>query len=67
MPFTHFSDSGNEFLFGGGADVPIAHRFSARGEFTYGFLHISGFQGGPIGAININPASVNIGVVYNIK
>jgi hypothetical protein len=64
---SHYSDSGNELLLGGGVNVPLSRRFSARGEFTYGFLNISGQNGGPVGEINLTPASVNVGLVYHIK
>src|SRR3984885_12782708 len=63
----HYSDSGNTLLVGGGADVPVSHRFSARSEFTYGFVHISGRNGTSTGEINLNPASLNLGLVYHIK
>lgn len=63
----HYSDSGNELLLGGGADVPLTRRFSARGEFAYGFLHISGRNGTAAGAIDLNPSSVNVGVVYHLR
>ena len=66
-PPVHYSDSGREVLFGGGVDVPLRHRFSARGEFTYGFLHIAGKNGGSQGEINLTPASATVGLVYNIK
>jgi hypothetical protein len=67
VPITNYSDSGNEFLIGGGVDVPIRHRLSVRGEFDYGFLHISGANGGSQGQIHLTPTSVNVGVVYNFK
>jgi hypothetical protein len=63
----HYSDSGNTLLVGGGADVPVSRRFSARAEFTYGFVHISGQNGTSRGEINLNPASLNLGLVYHIK
>jgi hypothetical protein len=64
---THFSDSGGELLIGGGADIPINRHFAARAEFTYGFLHITGFDGTSLGEINLSPASLNLGVVYHIR
>jgi hypothetical protein len=64
---SHYSDSGGEFLIGGGADVPISHRFAARGEFTYGFLNIAGQGGTSKGELSLNPASVTLGVVYHIR
>jgi hypothetical protein len=62
-----YSDSGNTLLVGGGADVPVSHRFSARAEFIYGFMHISGTNGTPVGELNLTPATVNLGLVYHIK
>jgi hypothetical protein len=62
----HYSDSGNEFLLGGGAEVPLAHRFGVRAEYTYGWLNLSGTNGTAHGAIDLNPASVNIGAVYHL-
>jgi hypothetical protein len=67
VPANHYSDSGNELLIGGGADVPLSRRFAARGEFTYGFLHIAGLNGTPLGEINLTPKSVNVGIVYHIR
>jgi hypothetical protein len=67
VPVNHYSDSGNELLLGGGVDVPLTRRFAARGEFTYGFLTISGQNGTSLGEINLSPISVNVGVVYHIR
>jgi hypothetical protein len=66
VPITGYSDSGGTFLIGGGADVPINRRFAVRGEFLYGFLRISGYHGTSVGAIDLTPATLNIGVVYHI-
>jgi hypothetical protein len=63
----HTSDSGNNFLFGGGADIPISRRFSARAEYLYGFLKISGKNGGSQGQLDLNPSSLNLGIVYHIR
>jgi len=65
--FLNYSDSGNTILIGGGADVPVAHRLAARGEFTYSFDNITGYHNTPIGEINLSPWSINLGVVYRIK
>ena len=64
---TSYSDSGNTLLLGGGADVPVSRRFSARAEFIYGFMHISGKNGTPIDELNLTPATLNLGLVYHIK
>jgi hypothetical protein len=64
---TTYSDSGNTLLLGGGADVPVSRRFSARAEFIYGFMHISGKNGTPIDELNLTPATLNLGLVYHIK
>jgi hypothetical protein len=63
----NYSDSGNTLLVGGGADVPVSRRFSARAEFIYGFMHISGTNGTPVGELNLTPATLNLGLVYHIK
>jgi hypothetical protein len=63
----HYSDSGGELLIGGGVEVPFSRRFSARGEYTYGFLNISGKNGTPVGELNLTPSNVTLGVVYHIK
>jgi hypothetical protein len=62
----HYSDSGNEFLLGGGAEVPLAHRIGVRAEYSYGWLNIDGRNGTAQGSISLNPASVNIGAVYHL-
>ena len=67
QPPHHYSDSGNTLLIGGGVDVPINPRFAARGEFTYSFVNITGYQNTSVGEINLRPVSVNIGIVYHIK
>jgi len=64
---TSYSDSGNTLLVGGGADVPVSRRFSARAEFVYGFMHISGKNGTSTGELNLTPATLNLGLVYHIK
>jgi hypothetical protein len=64
---TSYSDSGNTLLVGGGADVPMSRRFSARAEYIYGFMHISGKNGSPNGELNLTPSTVNLGLVYHIK
>jgi hypothetical protein len=66
-PKTSYSDSGNTLQIGGGADVPFSHRFSARAEFIYGFMHIAGRNGTPVGELNLTPATLNLGLVYHIK
>jgi hypothetical protein len=66
-PRTSYSDSGNTLLVGGGADVPVSRRFSARAEFVYGFMHIAGQNGTPEGELNLTPATLNLGLVYHIK
>jgi hypothetical protein len=63
----NYSDSGNTLHLGGGVDVPVSRKFSARAEFLYGFLDISGKNGGPQGAINLNPTTINLGIVYHIR
>ncbi len=67
LSWTHYSDSGNTILIGGGADYPVTHRIAARGEFTYSFTDITGYHNTPVGEINLNPWSINLGVVYHIK
>jgi hypothetical protein len=62
-----YNDSGNALLVGVGTDYPISPKFSARGEFTYGFVDITGFQNTQIGAIHLTPWNINLGVVYHIK
>jgi opacity protein-like surface antigen len=62
-----YNDSGNTFLFGGGADYPVSPKFSARAEFTYSRVNITGFQNTQVGSISLNPWSINLGVVYHIK
>jgi hypothetical protein len=64
---TPYSDSGNTLLVGGGADVPVSRRFSARVEYIYGFMHISGQNGSSRGELNLTPSSLNLGFVYHIK
>jgi hypothetical protein len=63
----HYSDSGNTLLIGGGVDVPINRRFAARGEFTYSFVNITGYQNTSVGELNLKPVSVSVGLVYHIK
>ncbi len=67
VPQFNYSDSGNTLQIGGGADYPLTHRFSARGEFMYGFMHISGSSSNPDSGLHLTPATINIGLVYNIK
>jgi hypothetical protein len=68
VPAIHnYSDSGNTLLIGGGVDVPVSQKFSARGEFTYSFVDITGYHNTPVGEITLTPWSINIGVVYHIK
>jgi hypothetical protein len=62
-----YNDSGNTLLFGGGADYPVSPRFSARAEFTYSRVNITGFENTQVGAIHLTPWSINLGVVYHIK
>ena len=64
---TGYHDSGNTILAGAGTDYPLSPRLSARGEFTYGFVDITGFQNTQVGAIHLTPWSINLGVVYHIK
>jgi hypothetical protein len=64
---TSYSDSGNTLQVGGGADVPVSRRFSARAEFIYGFMHISGQNGTSQGELNLTPSTLNLGLVYHIK
>jgi hypothetical protein len=63
----NYYDSGNTFLIGGGADYPVSRRLSARGEFTYSFVDITGYHNTPVGAISLTPWSINLGVVYHIR
>jgi hypothetical protein len=63
----NYSDSGNTLLIGGGVDYPVTRKVAARAEFTYGFVNITGYHNTPIGEINLNPWSINLGVVYHIK
>jgi len=67
VPEIRYSDSGNTVLIGGGADIPLKGHFSARGEFTYGFVHISGQNGSSANELDLTPASINMGLVYFIK
>jgi hypothetical protein len=67
LPHTPYSDSGNTVVVGGGVDVPINPKFAARGEFTYSFVNITGFNNTSVGAINISPATLNIGIVYHVR
>jgi hypothetical protein len=67
LPATGYKDSGNTYVVGAGTDYPLAPRFSARGEFTYSFVDITGFQGTLAGAKDMHPWSINLGVVYHIK
>jgi hypothetical protein len=62
-----YNDSGNTLLVGGGSDYPLSRRVSARAEFTYSRVDITGFQNTEIGAIHLAPWSINLGVVYHIK
>jgi hypothetical protein len=62
-----YNDSGNTLMIGGGADYPVSPKFSARAEFLYGRVNITGFQNTQVGAIPLNPWSINLGVVYHIK
>jgi hypothetical protein len=64
---SHYSDSGNELLIGGGAELPFRRRFSARAEYTYGFLHVSGRNGADFGELNLTPSNITLGVVYHIR
>jgi len=67
LPNTTYSDSGNTILVGGGVDLPLSHKFAARGEFTYSFVNITGYNNTSVGEIKISPIAVNIGLVYHIK
>jgi hypothetical protein len=67
IPSVHYSDSGNTLLVGGGTDIPINLRFAARAEFNYAFDNITGYHNTSVGQINLNPWSINLGVVYRIK
>jgi hypothetical protein len=67
VPEINYSDSGGTVLIGGGADVPLARRFSARGEFTYEFINISGRNGAQAGSLSLTPSTFNIGLVYRIR
>jgi hypothetical protein len=62
-----YNDSGNALMVGGGADYPVSQKFSARAEFTYSHVDITGFQNTQVGAIHLSPWSINLGVVYHIK
>jgi hypothetical protein len=67
VPATGYRDSGNALVVGGGTDYPVSPRFAARGEFTYSFVDITGYQNTQVGAKHQNPWSINLGVVYHIK
>jgi hypothetical protein len=67
VPSVKYSDSGNTLLLGGGADYPITHGFSARAEYMYGFMHISGSSAAPDSGLNLTPSFINLGVVYSIR
>jgi hypothetical protein len=68
IPSIHnYSDSGNTLLVGGGVDVPVSRKFSARGEYTHNFVHITGYQNTTYGEITLSPWSISIGAVYHIK
>jgi opacity protein-like surface antigen len=62
-----YNDSGNGILIGGGADYPLSPRVSARAEFDYSHVDITGYKNTAIGEIKLNPWSVNLGIVYHIK
>jgi hypothetical protein len=63
----YYSDSGNELLIGGGAELPFKRRFSARAEYTYGFLKVSGRNGESFGQLNLTPSNITLGIVYHIR
>jgi hypothetical protein len=68
IPSIHnYSDSGNTLLIGGGIDVPVSRKFSARVEYTHNFVTITGYHNTPLGEITLTPWSINVGVVYHIK
>ena len=67
VPTTGYKDTGNALLVGGGTNYPLAPRFSARAEFNYSFVDITGFDNTQAGAKSLTPWSFNLGIVYHIK
>jgi hypothetical protein len=63
----NYSDSGNTLLIGGGADIPVTPKFDVRGEVTYSSIKITGYHDTSVGAVDLNPVSVNLGIVYHIR